>query len=67
VKSYSIGVKAKYHGRYEFGLAYNDAKTPYKVATAAGSGVGPTVSTQNGSGAVQNNHGWLSLTFKSTF
>lgn len=67
--NYSIGLKAKYHTVYEFGLAYNDSHTDYKAGPSAfnASGVGSVAYSQNGSGAVQNNHGWLSFTFKTSF
>ncbi|WP_076594211.1 DUF1302 domain-containing protein [Herminiimonas arsenitoxidans] len=58
--SYSIGVAGTLYSRYDFSLRYVDSYAQY-ATNALG-----VMSTQNG-GAVQNNHGWLSFTFKTTF
>lgn len=65
--NWSIGLKAKYRSAYEFGLAYVDAHTDYKTGVNPGSGFGqvPTGAT-SANGSVQNNHGWLSFTFKTS-
>jgi hypothetical protein len=58
--TWSIGLGGKYLNQYEFKLAYNDSYTKYKTA-------GGIATTQNGSNAIANNHGWLSFTFKTSF
>lgn len=68
---WSVGVKAKYQARYEFGLAYNDSNADYntQLGSAANGGVpgAQVVSTTTTSSASANNRAWLSLTFKTTF
>ena len=46
--------------KYQFGISWNDSNAGYNTAA---NGV---VTTTNGN-AVQNNHGWLAMTFKTTF
>ena len=58
--TWSLGLQALYQNRHEFTLKYNDSRTPY-TRLANGTIV------QNGSTAVANNHGWVSLTYKTTF
>lgn len=68
--NWSIGLTATYRIVYEFGIAYNDSHVDYKTVMGTGAtgvpGV-PVFSTASGSGAVQNNHGWLSFHFKTNF
>lgn len=58
--SYSIGVAGTLYSRYDFSLRYVDSYAQY-ATNALG------VATTTNGGAVQNNHGWLSFTFKTTF
>jgi len=60
--AWSIGLAGTLYSRYEFSLKYADVKVRYKTNPATG-----LVSTANGSNAVQNDHGWLFFTFKTTF
>jgi hypothetical protein len=57
---WSIGLDATYKKRYDFSLKYSDKYSSYQAANGLYLG-------GNGSGAVQNNHGWLSASFKTTF
>ncbi len=67
--TYSIGLTAVYRTLYEFGLAYNDSHTDYTSAVNARNGVGSVVDALDPRTplAVQNNHGWLSFHFKTSF
>jgi hypothetical protein len=58
--SWSIGLQADYQQKYQFAVKWSDQTARYNT--------GPTglVTTSNGN-AAQNNHGWLALTFKTTF
>jgi hypothetical protein len=58
--TWSIGVEADVRQQYKFGLRWNDSYARYAS--------GPTglVTTSNGN-AVQRDHGWLALTFKTSF
>lgn len=58
--SYSVGLEANVRQKYLFGIKWADARARYNT--------GPTglVTTVNGN-AAQNNHGWLGITFKTTF
>jgi hypothetical protein len=58
--SWSIGLEADIQQKYKFGIKWNDQRAGYNT--------GPTglVNTSNGN-AVQNNHGWLAMTFKTSF
>lgn len=58
--TYSIGVAGTLYSRYDFSLRYVDSYAKYATNNAG------VVTTTNGS-AVQNDHGWLSFTFKTTF
>lgn len=60
--TWSAGVTANVREKYEFSLKYNDSYTKYKRDSNTG-----LVTTQNGSNAIQNNHGWLSFNFKTSF
>lgn len=60
VYTWSVGLEANYAKRFDFGIKYVDQHTDYSTANGV-------FSTQNGSAAVQNNHGWLVATFKTTF
>jgi hypothetical protein len=60
--AWSVGLVGLRYSRYEFSMKYADTKIRYKTNPATG-----LVSTANGSNAVQNNHGTLFLTFKTTF
>jgi hypothetical protein len=57
--SWSVGVEGNFRARYIVSLKYNDQHADYTTANGV-------VSTTNG-GAVQNNHGWLSLQLQTTF
>jgi hypothetical protein len=59
--SWSIGVTGTLYSKYEFSLKYADTQAQYKVNPATG-----VVTTTNGT-AVQNDHGWVFFTFKTTF
>jgi len=58
--TWSIGLEANVRQKYIFGVRWNDSTARYNT--------GPTglVTTTNGN-AVQKNHGWLAMTFKTTF
>jgi hypothetical protein len=58
--AWSVGLDADVQQKYKFGIKWNDARAGYNT--------GPTglVTTTNGN-AVQNNHGWLAMTFKTSF
>ncbi|WP_075790694.1 DUF1302 domain-containing protein [Massilia putida] len=60
--TWSLGLAATLYSRYDFAIKYVDGKARYKTNPATG-----LVSTTNGSGAIQSDHGWLSVTFKTTF
>jgi hypothetical protein len=57
--NYSIGIGAKYAGVHSFSLKYVDSHTPH----------GENIATdpRASSGSVQNSHGWISFTYKTTF
>lgn len=59
--TWSIGIAGTLYSRYDFALRYVDAHGRY-ATNAAG-----VATTTNGTNAVQNDHGWLSFTFKTTF
>lgn len=61
--TWSLGIAGTLYSRYDFSLRYVDSHGQY-ATNAAG-----VVTTTNGSSpnAVQNDHGWLSFTFKTTF
>ena len=58
--SWSIGLEADVRQKYKFGIKWSDQRASYNT--------GPTgmVTTVNGN-AVQSDHGWLSMTFKTSF
>ncbi|ROZ69187.1 DUF1302 domain-containing protein [Ramlibacter sp. WS9] len=58
--TWSVGLEANIQQKYTFAVKYSDSHARYNT--------GPTgmVTTVNGN-AVQNNHGWLAMTFKTTF
>jgi len=58
--SWSFGLEADIQQKYKFGIKWNDQRAGYNT--------GPTglVTTSNGN-AAQNNHGWLAMTFKTSF
>jgi hypothetical protein len=58
--TWSVGLEANIQQKYTFAVKYSDSYARYNT--------GPTgmVTTVNGN-AVQNNHGWLAMTFKTTF
>ena len=58
--TWAIGLEANVRQKYQFGIRWNDSKAGYNTAA---NGV---VTTTNGN-AVQKNHGWLAMTFKTTF
>jgi hypothetical protein len=60
--AWSLGLVGVRYSRYEFSMKYADVKVRYKTNPATG-----LVTTANGSNAVQNGHGTLFLTFKTTF
>lgn len=59
--AWSIGLAGKYRDNYNFSLKYNDSHARSKNDPTTG-----WVSTQNGN-AAQNDHGWLSFTFSTSF
>jgi hypothetical protein len=60
--AWSVGLVGLLYSRYEFSMKYADIKARYKTNPATG-----LVTTANGGNAVQNDHGTLFLTFKTTF
>jgi hypothetical protein len=58
--TWSIGLEANVRQKYQFGVRWNDSKASYNTAANG------LVTTANGN-AVQKNHGWLAMTFKTTF
>jgi len=58
--TWSIGLEANVRQKYQFGVRWNDSKARYNTAANG------MVTTVNGN-AVQKNHGWLAMTFKTTF
>lgn len=56
--TWSVGVDANYRNAHRFSLKYNDSKARY--ANVGGQNIA------NGS-AINNNHGWLSFTYKTSF
>ena len=58
--SYGIGLEANFRQKYLFAIKWADSKARYNTAASG------LVTTVNGN-AAQNNHGWLGLTFKTTF
>jgi len=62
VYNYAIGVTAKVDGaRHVVTLRWADISVPYETNPATG------IYTRSPSGAVQNHHGWVSLSYKTTF
>ena len=59
VYNWSVGVEGTFRARYIVSLKYNDQHADYKTQDGV-------VTTASGS-AVQNNHGWISLAFQTTF
>jgi hypothetical protein len=57
--SYSVGVTGKWKNLHNFTVRWADAHYDYKHVGAA--------IVSNGQNAVQNDHGWLSFTYKATF
>ncbi len=57
--TWSLGLEANVRQKYIFGIRWNDSRASYNTANNL-------VTTTNGN-AVQKNHGWLALTFKTTF
>lgn len=60
--AWSVGLTGLLYSKYEFTLKYADVHVQYKTNPATG-----LVTTTNGSNAVQDSHGWLGFTFKTTF
>jgi hypothetical protein len=58
----SLGLTAKFQGIHEFSLKYADTRIRYKTNPLTG-----LVSTSNGTNPVQNDHAWLSFTYKTVF
>ncbi|RJF92749.1 DUF1302 family protein [Noviherbaspirillum saxi] len=58
--AWSIGIAGTLYSRYDFALRYVDARAQHNT-NAAG------VATTTNGNAVQNDHGWVSFTFKTTF
>ena len=58
--TYGIGLEANIRQKYLLAIKWSDSYARYNT--------GPTglVTTVNGN-AAQNNHGWLGITFKTTF
>jgi hypothetical protein len=61
--NYSVGINGVWKNQHNFTLAWIDSHADYKVNPASGY---VTSDYTNGS-AVQNNHGWLSFTYKTTY
>jgi len=63
VYSYTIGVAAKYKGKHNFTLRWVDSRGDYDVNPASG-----YVSTDHTTGSpVQNDHGWISFSYKVSY
>jgi hypothetical protein len=58
--TYSIGLEANVRQKYTFTIKWSDQYARYNT------GANGMVTTVNGN-AVQNNHGWLNVSFKTTF
>jgi hypothetical protein len=56
--TWSVGVDANYRNKHRFSLKYNDSRARY--TNVAGTNI------TNGS-AINNDHGWLSFTYKTSF
>lgn len=61
--NYSIGISGKWKNQHNFSLKWIDSHADYKNNPARGYA---TSDYTNGS-AVQNDHGWLSFTYKTTY
>lgn len=59
--NYSIGLQGKYKSIHTFAVKWVDSHQDYKKDAAG------VVAFQNGGSAVQNDHGWLSFTYKASF
>lgn len=59
--NYSVGVGAKLKGRHEFSLKYADSYADYRTNAQGAYTEGKSASS------VQNNHGWVFFTYKTTF
>jgi len=64
VVSYSVGVTATYHSKYEFGLRYSDMFVPTRYNSAGTTAVGGGALN---SAVGATDRGWLVLTFKTAF
>ncbi len=63
VYNYSIGIAGKYMNKHNFTLRWVDSYSKYKVNPASG-----IVTTDHTIGApVQNNHGWISFSYRTSF
>jgi hypothetical protein len=58
---WSVGLAAKYRDNYSFSLKYNDSHARMRTDPSTG-----FIASQNGN-AAQNDHGWLSFTFQTSF
>lgn len=68
--NWSLGLKGTYKFRHEFGLVYiQPTRARYGSGTdpVTGLAVATIQNGPSGSGAVQNQHGWLSFTYKTSF
>lgn len=59
--NWSLGLTAKVRGVYEFSMKYVDSYTEYQTGATG------LYTRAQGSNAVQNDHGWVALSFKTTF
>lgn len=64
--TWSLGIRGTYQKKYEFNLRYIDSYAAYDPTISPTTGLTTAVS-QRGSNAVQNDHGWLSFMFKTSF
>ena len=68
--NWSIGLTAKYGTNHTFSLAYIDSHANYKTENGALTGNGQGVIANGNAasyGGLQNDHGWLSFTYKTSF
>ena len=59
--AWSVGIAANYRDVHNFSLKYNDSHARMRVDPSTGQ-----IATQNGN-AAQNDHGWLSFTYQTSF
>ena len=59
--AWSVGIAANVRDVHNLSLKYNDSRARMQVDPATG-----VIATQNGN-AAQNDHGWLSFTYQTSF